>query len=236
MEKTLGIFETIGFAAALSAAEEILSNNKIEIIKIINSGNGRISQFYVGEYSVLENAFDEGVKRARDIGEITAVYIMKNRNKSIDKLLFNSDMLVGESASQAAEKNEGKRRRSNESKKSREFFNDKDFNAKLTEPNLFEKQKTLGKAKSKKERDSISSSTIIRLREEALSAIKSKSKSSTSSDSANNPPAINLSKLSELNVHELRHEARKFKSFPIQGRQISRANRKELLKYFEEMV
>ncbi|MEK6552986.1 MAG: hypothetical protein AABZ54_06015, partial [Bacteroidota bacterium] len=41
--------------------------------------------------------------------------------------------------------------------------------------------------------------------------------------------------LSELNVHELRHLARSFDNFPIKGRQISRANRDELIEHFEKI-
>jgi hypothetical protein len=50
-----------------------------------------------------------------------------------------------------------------------------------------------------------------------------------------NIPQVNLSKVENLNVHELRKLARGTKDFPIQGREISRANRKELVNYFKEI-
>lgn len=46
------------------------------------------------------------------------------------------------------------------------------------------------------------------------------------------PPEVELR---ELNVHELRHMARTFENFPIKGRQISKANRDELINYFDKM-
>ncbi|NMB81243.1 MAG: hypothetical protein GYA14_05445, partial [Ignavibacteria bacterium] len=41
--------------------------------------------------------------------------------------------------------------------------------------------------------------------------------------------------LSTLNVHKLRHLARSFENFPIKGREISRANREELIEHFDKI-
>ncbi len=41
--------------------------------------------------------------------------------------------------------------------------------------------------------------------------------------------------ISEMNVHELRHEARNTPGFPIQGRNISKAGRDELLHLFNQL-
>lgn len=236
MEKTIGIFETIGFAPALAAAEVILSYDNIEMVKIKKSGGGRISQFYFGEYNILLTAFDAAVKKAREVGEITSLYIVRNLNKNIEKLLFGKELSELENSVQLADKAESKKIKSEEVKKIVETPRYKDLSEEVSLPNLFDVPKSPIKVKPKTPKNNISSSTILRLREEALSAVKAKEKKYSTNHSENNPPDINLNKLSELNVHELRREARKYKSFPIQGRQISRANRKELLTYFKELV
>lgn len=41
--------------------------------------------------------------------------------------------------------------------------------------------------------------------------------------------------LLKMNVHELRHLARRFENFPIKGRQISKANRTQLIEYFNSI-
>jgi len=51
-------------------------------------------------------------------------------------------------------------------------------------------------------------------------------------DSNSIPP---VEELKELNVHELRHIARTCDGFPIKGRQISKANREELINYFDQL-
>ncbi len=47
---------------------------------------------------------------------------------------------------------------------------------------------------------------------------------------------LNLEELEKLNVHNLRKTARALEGFPIQGREISRANRRELLDLFKKII
>jgi len=84
-------------------------------------------------------------------------------------------------------------------------------------------------------------STIERLRREALgieekknvvkqdTAVKIKNNSSKNSK-------IDFNEIEKMNVHKLRRYARGFEKFPIKGREISRANRDELVKLFETML
>lgn len=233
MEKSLAIFETKGFAAALAASEVILNNNKIELIKVVSPGGGIVSQFFKGDYDELKNAIAEGIKNGREAGEIISVHIVKKINKNVEELLFNSEKILSKISDNLL-KTKNKKEKVKEAKTEAEpQFEEEKKTTK--EPNLFEKQIDQEKAKPKKVKLSASSSTIQRLREEALSSVNPHLKSVSAKSTSEKPTTVNLSKLSELNVHELRREARKYKSFPIQGRQISRANRKELLKYFEEL-
>jgi len=234
MEKSLAIFETKGFAAALAASEVILIDNKIELIKIVSAGGGIVSQFFTGDYDELKDAISKGIKNGREAGEIISVHIVKKINENIEELLFKPEK-TSSHISDDSMKTKNKKEKMKETKTEVEqpqFAEDRKPSEEL---NLFEKQIEHIKTKPIKSKLSSASSTIQRLREEALSSVKPKRKSVSAESTVEKPLTVNLNKLSELNVHELRHEARKYKSFPIQGRQISRANRKELLKYFEEI-
>lgn len=92
---------------------------------------------------------------------------------------------------------------------------------------------------------SASLSTIERLRQEAL-GLKSKSISSkelsvsdtTTSEiknDADNIVNVDFEAIDGMNVHKLRHYAREFPNFPIKGREISRANRDELVELFKKI-
>ena len=91
-------------------------------------------------------------------------------------------------------------------------------------------------------------STIERLRLEALGLENKKKKSkeiSVSSkkiiDDVKNENSTfknsdaDFELINQMNVHKLRHYARKFPDFPIKGREISRANRDELVEWFKSI-
>lgn len=88
-------------------------------------------------------------------------------------------------------------------------------------------------------------STIERLRIEALGLESKKNKSKEipipiikketrlkSINESTDNRAIDFEAISQMNVHKLRHYAREFPNFPIKGREISRANRSELVELF----
>jgi microcompartment protein CcmL/EutN len=113
--------------------------------------------------------------------------------------------------------------------------NDKDVKKNLDEKDLYiESTKPL--------------STIERLRLEALGVEnrKKKSKDITVPDKKINDKVKNqnvdfknsdadFGLIDQMNVHKLRHYARKFPDFPIKGREISRANRDELVEWFKSI-
>ncbi len=91
-------------------------------------------------------------------------------------------------------------------------------------------------------------STIERLRKEALGLENKEKKSkeitlpakkiidevkNENSTIANSNADFEL--INQMNVHKLRHYARKFPDFPIKGREISRANRDELVEWFKSI-
>ena len=89
-------------------------------------------------------------------------------------------------------------------------------------------------------------STIERLRIEALGLESKKKKTKDISlplkkkryDDKNVSPTVekgvvDFEAISKMNVHKLRHYAREFPNFPIKGREISRANRDELVEWFK---
>lgn len=89
-------------------------------------------------------------------------------------------------------------------------------------------------------------STIERLRIEALGLEGKKKKSKEiaaatekkndevkSVTPSNKSGVVDFEAIDQMNVHKLRHYAREFPNFPIKGREISRANRDELVEWFK---
>ena len=91
-------------------------------------------------------------------------------------------------------------------------------------------------------------STIERLRMEALGLenkkiiakenalyVKKKPEESKPTNFSNEMGEVDFEAIKKMNVHKLRHYAREFPEFPIKGREISRANRDELVELFKSI-
>jgi microcompartment protein CcmL/EutN len=230
MEKSLGILETKGYAAAYSAADKILEDSSIELIKIEKTGGGIISVFFKGDNESLKSAFEKGIQQARSVGEIVSLNIINQPNKKIEKLLFSLEQTAFRST-----------------KVSSEIEKDKTISPKAeVEAGKTEVQKpvkalreiTEANKKIKSSKLLNSTSTIQRLRREALSSdnLTKEKETKPKIREVKESSQINLGKIENLNVHELRRLARSTNGFPIQGREISRANRKELANYFKEIA
>lgn len=227
METSLGIFETKGFASAIAAAQIILNENSFELLSIQKTGGGIVSLFFKGEENKLKASFETGILNAKLIGKVVSTQIISQPNDTIMKMLFP--------AMQAANKST-----------SEQILN-KELNIIGNREALITKTKIekspaevteVKKEKIPKKFDLAKTSfTLQRLRNEALFAQKSVGavEETTKTKSRKKTVQINVNKIENLNVHEMRRLARSTKGFPIQGREISKANRKELLLYFKDM-
>ena len=225
MEKALAIFETKGFAPAIAATEIILKELSIKIRDIKIIGDGNVSVFFSGDIQNLKAAIDRGVKHARSVGKIIGVYIYSHPKDEVEEILFDRFPNRFSKDLETSVK---------------DIQNVKPNDQLLEKQTPTPKEKSVFALKSVKKFDTPvkAKSTIQRLRDEALSIKESKKDINDyiASDSNNNDKRINLNKIESLNVHELRRLARATHSFPIQGREISRALRKELIEYFKELA
>jgi microcompartment protein CcmL/EutN len=228
METSIGIIETKGYAALISSINKVLEDTTIELIKVEKIGGGIVSAFFTGDVERLKAAFEKGIREARQIGEIVAAQIIAAPSKQINHLVIGTEKLPENSQIQK------------EIAIPKMLALEKKKVSKIKRP-PFDALKVKSAKKidgdEKLNKTSDMASTIQRLRREALSSVDfvHDSESVTLTPEGKNVPQVNLSKVENLNVHELRKLARGTKDFPIQGREISRANRKELVSYFKEI-
>lgn len=229
METLIAILETKGFAAAIAAADKILEDNNIDLLKIEKTGGGIVSLFFKGNSERLKAAFDLGIQQARLVGEIVAVYISNQPSKKIEKLL---------SAGDKVEKVTSLKNGTIEEKVAAKKVEMKVEKTKEQKPIKTVRKIPAVEEKIKFVEPPESVSTIQRLRREALSTANISKEKETQSKLRDGKMSsqINMSKIENLNVYELRRLARSTNGFPIQGREISRAIRKELINYFKELT
>lgn len=237
MEQIIGIIETKGLISAVAAVDSLLKNTDVNFLGFDFIGNGVVISKFSGTSVSIEYALKEGREQAeKHLGFIASVSI-DSENEQVQKLLKNnksfnffltSKIIVEKKRTIPVSKKSG-------SDKAILAYQAKTGSKKI---NKITKHFRVDEKKQEMNEQTVSddnlfgqSDTIERLKREALGITEKKTakRSHFSSDTNHEVEVKNM------NVHELRHYVRSIKNFPIKGRQISRANRDELIKYFNSL-
>jgi microcompartment protein CcmL/EutN len=209
-DRALGMVETRGLIASIEAADAMVKAAKVQLLGKEKVQAGLITILIAGETAAVKSAVDAGAAAAQRVGELVSTHIIPRPDDQIDIIIsMNSDLeTIRSEPKPRPEKKPERRKRQIQSEKKLEETEA------MPEPS--------------------SSSTIERLKEEALgitSVIEKPNRTKPKSKSN-----LSMAELEVMNVHQLRRFARDFENFPIKGREISRANRGELLDYFKALL
>jgi len=219
-DRALGMIETRGLIASIEAADAMVKAAKVQLLGKEKVQGGLVTILVEGETAAVKSAIDAGAAAAQRVGELISTHIIPRPDDQIDEIIVRNTVvetkrskqeLVQEKKSELVpEKKPGRR--------TKQIQLDENENLEVNEP-VFK---------------SSSSSTIDRLKEEAFGGTSTIEKSGkTKSKGKFN---FSMAELEVMNVHQLRRFARDIESFPIKGREISRANRGELLDLFKALL
>ncbi len=221
MQLALGLIETKGLVGAIEAADAMVKAANVKLISKEKITAALVTVKIIGEVAAVKSAIDAGAAAAQRVGELVSAHVIPRPDEQIDDIIFTQDLnIVSQEDKKVSFEIETEEKTPNN-----ELTEVSDENEKKIEQQefLFEEVKVEKVRKKRKKSD-----TIETLKKVALSELQNEN--------------INMMKdiptedeLSNLNVHELRHLARAFENFPIKGRQISRANREELIEYFNKL-
>lgn len=229
----LGLIETKGLIGAIEAADAMVKAANVKLVSKEKITAALVTIKVVGEVAAVKSAVDAGAAAAQRVGQLVSAHVIPRPDDEIESLI--SDLPISENG-EAEKPAEPKIRKLKESPKAAETS---------TSDTLFtsvEKKET-SSAKKKVEEKAL----ISRIEELKSEALKEETEATEVqeieaevghvqdeiiTDGKTVPP---VEELLELNVHKLRHLARAFESFPIKGRQISRANRDELIEHFNSI-
>jgi ethanolamine utilization protein EutM len=212
-DQALGMVETRGLVASIEAADAMVKAARVKLIGKEKVQGGLVTILVVGETAAVKSAVDAGAAAAQRIGELISTHIIPRPDDQIDGIIKAAEIkdkvvYIEESEKIVSEPERKIRQR------------------KTIELEVEEEAKPIPET---------SSSTIDRLKKEALGVTLEKEKESkTKSTRARG--TFSMQELEVMNVHQLRRFARDFDEFPIKGREISRANRGELLDYFKTLL
>jgi ethanolamine utilization protein EutM len=211
-DRALGMVETRGLVASIEAADAMVKAANVQLLSKEKITAGLVTILIVGETAAVKSAVDAGAAAAQRVGELVSTHIIPRPDDQID------DMVSG-----------------NPPKKAKQ---EKPKTVTEKKPERRKKQTLVKKVEKvediKPETKSSSSSTIDRLKEEALGGITTVEK--PAKEKKKSDFGISMAELEVMNVHQLRRFARDFEAFPIKGREISRANRGELLDFFKAIL
>lgn len=74
MSKSIGILETIGYTAALRAADMMVKMAYIDVISIELVGSGFVSTLIEGDIESVKIALEVGAEEAQNTGELIGVH------------------------------------------------------------------------------------------------------------------------------------------------------------------
>jgi len=212
MQRALGLVETRGLVASIEAADAMLKASKVHLIGKERAKAGLITIMVIGDVAAVKASVDAGAAAAQRVGELVSVHIIPKPDDQLSGIL-----------PPGGEKKEPVKKPPGKVKTQRE---EKIIEVEPEEEIIIEEE-------TEKELPTPpTSSTIERLKKEALGK---KAEEAEISGKGKAGKKINMKELEALNVHQLRRMARSTENFPIKGREISRANRRQLLDYFKSL-
>ena len=221
MQQALGLVETKGLVAAIEAADAMLKASRVRLVGKERALAGLITIVVVGDVAAVKASVDAGAAAAQRVGELVSVHVIPKPDDQIATILpiedpketLTTKKIIKPKPAKPVEK----------------IIKEKEVKKEFKVATKVKPDITPKKEPKKEVIPKISSDTIERLKREALGKKfdEEKTKKQTSSDE------INMRELEKLNVHQLRRLARSTENFPIKGREISRANRGQLLDYFQ---
>lgn len=227
-DRALGMIETRGLVASIEAADAMVKAAKVQLLGKEKVDGGLVTILVEGETAAVKAAVDAGAAAAQRVGELVSTHIIPRPDDQIDAIIVRNTSI------------ETKRNKQKPiSEKKPEPIPEKKFEpVPEKKPERRRKQIKIKEKESSEEIEpmfkSSSSSTIDRLKEEALGDTSTIEKSGKTKSKGEFK--FSMVELEVMNVHQLRRFARDIESFPIKGREISRANRGELLDFFKTLL
>src|SRR5512146_1291561 len=232
MPKALGLVETRGLVAAIEAADAMVKTSNVTLIGKEVTRPALVTIKIVGDVAAVKASVDAGAAAARRVGELVSTHVIPQPDSQMIALLpeIEDDDVKKSKISRPVEKPDVRKITVAEAqeyevkapseKEEQEKTSVKTPEAKPAKP------KTAETKMSAKSENLFSDTTdhLEKLRREALGIkpVKEESKKEKKSDKSSD--VLSFDELEKLNVHELRKQARATDGFPIQGREISRAN------------
>lgn len=207
MLPALGLIETKGLVGAIEAADAMCKAANVKLISKEKVTGALMVVKVEGEVAAVKSAVDAGAAAAQRVGELVSAHVIPRPDDQIESIMYETDA-EDDSTQKSSPGNKPSKTQESNPVQSEEII----------EENPIEEE--------------LPADEVVIEDEAGDEKIESESDESEITDSEEIPPIWALQK---LNVHELRKLARSVEDFPIKGRDISKANRSELIEHFKSI-
>ena len=83
MIDALGIIETVGFTAAIQAADGAVKSANVKLGKWIKVGGGRVSIVMRGDVAAVKAAVEAGAQAARNVGTVVSELVIPRPSEKL---------------------------------------------------------------------------------------------------------------------------------------------------------
>jgi len=243
MQLSLGFIETDSFFGAVEASNIMAKTSDIILLGKEVFSSGTVTVKIIGENEDVKAAVKAGVQAIKNLEKKVSSHVIEEIDEQLLSVLPEISNFYFRLKKFSKEKNgeditaiPGIEKEiindEPEDLSSNQILEDTKPEAEKPIKNIIRKENS---AKEKKIIKHYKNDTIERLRKEALGLDKPLEKKKEKKKKETQKEEDNTSDLDSLNVHQLRRLARSTVNFPIQGREISKANRGVLLNYFKSL-
>jgi microcompartment protein CcmL/EutN len=86
MQDALGIIETLGFAAAVQAADAAVKAANVKLCELVKIGGGRMNVVVRGDVAAVKASVEAGTAAASAVGKITGQTVIPRPSDRIEKV------------------------------------------------------------------------------------------------------------------------------------------------------
>jgi len=254
MLPALGLVETKGLIGAIEAADAMAKAANVKIIDKEKITAGLVTIKIFGDVAAVKSAVEAGAAAAQRVGQLISTHVIPSPHPDLESIILTNEIVndITYNFDESSNKDiQTKREKIQLTEKSKKIIEKPEITKGIPEDKIQEEKTDYSKIEAPAEEENLfSNSNIVnhleKLKQEAKIELaqefsyKDKVSKVGLENQEQQTNVVNeitrLEQIENLNVHELRHLARSFNSFPIKGREISKANRDILYNYFKEIL
>lgn len=235
MQLALGLIETKGLIGAIEAADAMVKAANVKLVSKEKITAALVTVKIIGEVAAVKSAVDAGAAAAQRVSQLISAHVIPRPDDQIEEIIYSPEILKSSPAEESKPSKSTTKISEPVEKKKAESI-----------PEPIVKEEPLPDAEPQKKLKTVPPSTEVSATESRLEMLRKEAMQEISPEEQGTEnkefeeelftgEVPSRGELSSLNVHKLRHLARSFPNFPIKGREISRANRDELIEHFEKI-